>query len=99
MNLAGGRYATLTVAMVLPHHEGTAEAGGENAVEPPEGFGAMPQEALVRAAVTDTVSGSDAARLLKRSGRKRLQKQILSRLKKTTDINAEDILLTDVAVQ
>jgi len=59
VNLNGGRYAKVSVALVL-EHGGAAEAGAEGegaGAEPPEGYGPLPQEALVRTIVTDALTG------------------------------------------
>ena len=101
VNLEAGRYAKVTVALRFPHgvvDPGAEEAGAE-AAKPPEGFGILPQEAFVRAIVTDTLSGSDAAGVLRKSGRETLRARILRRIQRTTDVEAEDVFFTDVAVQ
>ena len=42
LNLADGRFAKLTVALVLAHDDtSTVAAGGERRATPPEGYGAM----------------------------------------------------------
>jgi flagellar basal body-associated protein FliL len=101
LNLAEERYAKLSVALVLPHDEPIApEAGGHGGgAEPPEGFGTLPQEALVRGLVTDTLTGIPAEKLVEPEGREQLKAKLLKRIKKTTDVHAEDVLFTDVAVQ
>ena len=101
VNLDGGRYAKVTVALVFPHHvmAEAGEEGGEEAAEPPEGFGTLPQEALVRGIVTDTLSGARAQRLLRPEGRDIMRERILKKLEKQTDVEADDVLFTDVAVQ
>lgn len=101
LNLKDDRYAKLTVALVLPHDEPIApEAGGHGGgAEPPEGFGTLPQEALIRGVVTDTLTGADAEDLVEAHGRERLKAKVLKKIKKTTDVHAEDVLFTDVAVQ
>src|SRR6201999_431581 len=60
LNLAGGRYAKMTVALVLA--PGQSTTGGSEAL-PPEGFGTLEQEPLVRQVVTDTLTGVPAADL------------------------------------
>lgn len=57
-NLADGRYAKLSVGLVLDIHDTSlASAGGHGGgATPPEGYGAMAQEALVRDLVTDAVN-------------------------------------------
>ena len=99
INLTDGRFAKLNVALVLK--EGAlAPAGGEEAAAaPPEGYGALPQEAAVRDIVTDVVTDSTSRRLISRKGRVKLKKRILKTILKETDVEAEDVLLTDVAVQ
>ena len=102
LNLAGERYGKLTVALVLPHDaeiapkEKKEEGGG---AKPPEGYGTLPQEALIRGIVTDTLTGVSAARLIEAQGREKLKAKLLKKIKTTTDVAAEDILFTDVAVQ
>ena len=100
INLQGGQFAKLGLALVLGH--GAAAGGaahGGAPVKPPEGYGLLPQEALVRAIVTDTLTGEDPEHLQSKKGRKKLQHEILERLEKTTDVHVEDVLFTDVAVQ
>jgi flagellar basal body-associated protein FliL len=101
LNLDDERYAKLTVALVLPHDEPVAPEGGGHGggVEPPEGWGTLPQEALIRGLVTDTLTGVDADHLVEPEGREKLKTRLLKKIKKTTDVHAEDVLFTDVAVQ
>jgi flagellar FliL protein len=98
LNLADDRYAKLTVALVLPHHEPVASADA-HAAKPPEGWGTLPQEGAVRAVVTDVLTGASSAKLIDPEGREKLKEKLLKKIKKTTDVHAEEVLLTDVAVQ
>jgi flagellar basal body-associated protein FliL len=100
VNLADNRFAKMTVALVLAHDDtSTAAAGGEGGSTPPDGFGAMGQEAAVRDVITDDLTDVKDQALISRTGREALKKQILKDLKKHTDVKAEDILFTDVTVQ
>jgi flagellar FliL protein len=99
VNLADERYAKLTVALVLPHDEPTAAAEGGHAAEPPEGWGTLPQEAVIRGLVTDTLTGAKAEKLISPEGREKLKVKLLKKIKKYSDVHAEEVLLTDVAVQ
>ncbi|CAA9488865.1 MAG: hypothetical protein AVDCRST_MAG69-1222 [uncultured Solirubrobacteraceae bacterium] len=103
VNLADGRFAKLTVGLVLdPHDTSTvpAEAGGHGAAPaPPEGFGPMPQEAIVRDLVTDALTGAADQDLIDPHQREELKKKVLKAIKKSTDVHAEEILFTDVTVQ
>lgn len=98
VNLADGRFAKLTVALVLSHDDKSTQASGEGAT-PPEGFGPMAQEAVVRAQVTDVLTDARDNQLIKSAGRHRLQEEILQRLKQNTDVKADEVLFTDVTVQ
>jgi flagellar FliL protein len=99
LNTADDRYAKLWVALVLPHEEAAHLAEAGHGPKPPEGFGPLPQEALVRALVTDAVNGADGRELISPKGRERLQEELLKSIKKGTDVHAEHVLFTDVAVQ
>jgi flagellar basal body-associated protein FliL len=100
VNLHDGRFAKLTAALVLAHDDvSTAAAGGHEAASPPEGYGAMNQEAVVRAIITDDLTDVKAADIINRQGRERLQEEILKDLKKKTDVKVEEVLFPDVTVQ
>jgi flagellar FliL protein len=100
VNLADDRFAKLSVSLVLPHDEPIApEAGGHGAAKPPEGFGTLPQEAVVRDIVTDMLTNASADQLIEREPRHKLKEQMAKTIKKNTDVHVEDVLLTDVAVQ
>ena len=100
VNLADGRFAKLTVALVLdPKDHSSQAAGGEHAAKPPEGFGTMSQEAVVRDVITDDLTDIKDNDLISRDGRVRVKEEILKDLKKHTDVKVEDVLFTDVTVQ
>jgi flagellar basal body-associated protein FliL len=101
VNLADGRFAKLTVALVLdPKDHSAAPAAGHGAApKPPEGFGEMPQEAVVRDIITDELTDAHDAELIDRKGRAKLKNHILESIHKKTDVHADDILFTDVTVQ
>jgi flagellar FliL protein len=96
LNLSDGHFVKLDVALVLKE---ALAAGGESAATPPDGYGALPQEAAVRAIVTNAVTGSTSNELISRDGRDKLRTRILKLIKKTTDVEADEVLFTDVAVQ
>ena len=100
VNLADGRFAKVTVALVLAHDDKSTAAGGHEATaKPPEGFGAMTQEAVVRDVITDDLTDIKDNDLISRDGRIRVKEEILKDLKKHTDVKVEDVLFTDVTVQ
>jgi flagellar basal body-associated protein FliL len=103
LNMADGRYAKLSVSLVLAHDDpGMAPAGGGHgaaAAPPPEGYGPHPQEAAVRDVVTDTITNEPGDSLIEAERRERLKKKIKKAIKSHTDVHVEDVLFTDVAVQ
>jgi flagellar basal body-associated protein FliL len=100
VNLADNRFAKLTVALVLdPKDESTAAAGGESAATPPEGFGAMTEEAAVRDIITNDLTDAKDTQLVDRDGREQIKRQIVKDLKRHTDVKVDEVLFTDVTVQ
>jgi flagellar FliL protein len=100
VNLRDGRFAKLTAALVLsPKDETTAAAHGEGAATPPEGYGAMTQEAVVRSIITDDLTDVRDVELIDGAHRAALQKRILKDILKKTDVKAEEVLFPDVTVQ
>jgi flagellar basal body-associated protein FliL len=99
VNLADGRFAKLTVGLVLDEKDKSTAAGGESAAKPPEGFGTMGQEAVVRDVITDDLTDAKDSDLINRPGRTKVKKKILKDLKAKTDVKVDDILFTDVTVQ
>ena len=95
LNLAGGRYAKVTVALVLAPGQSTGSEGAA----PPEGFGTLEQEPLVRQIVTDNLTGVPAAELTSRKARHHLQTEIRKEVDKTTDVKTKGIVFTDLVVQ
>ena len=98
INLAGGRFAKLSLGLVLDDSQATASTSKE-AVKPPDGFGTLPQEAVIRDIVTALLTDDNADSLVTESGREKLKKSLLLSIKKETDVKVEEVLFTDVAVQ
>jgi flagellar basal body-associated protein FliL len=99
VNLADGRFAKLSVALVVEPAEAAAAGGHGAAATPPEGYGTEPQEAVVRDLITDTLTDSSERDLIERGGRERIKKKILVAIKKKTDVHVMDVLFPDVTVQ
>ena len=100
VNLADSHYAKVSAALVLnPKDHSAAPAGGHGAPTPPEGYGAMAQEAIVRAIVTDELTGKPAEELEDAKKRDKVREHILERIHKETDVHADDILFPDLTVQ
>ena len=101
VNLSEGRFAKLGVGLVLNEHDESLAVAAKNkeAVKPPEGFGPLPQEAVIRDIVTDVLTDRSAGSLINRAGREKLKKSIIETIDKRTDVHVTDVLFTDVAVQ
>jgi flagellar FliL protein len=102
VNLSDGRFAKLQVGLVLsPDDHSTEAAGGGHgaAPTPPEGYGAMAQEGIVRDVVTDTLTDARDSELIEGEGREHLKEKILKKIKKSTDVKVEHVLFSDVTVQ
>lgn len=109
VNLADGRFARLSVALVFAHGYTASHAaevaakesgaGKKGAPKPVEGFGVLPQEPLVRDIVTDALASARARSLQRTEARERLKRKIEKRIAAKTDVEVDDVLFTDVAVQ
>jgi flagellar basal body-associated protein FliL len=97
-NLVGGRYATMTIGLILAagQPDGATAAG---ATTSPAGIGTLPEEPAIRAIITNVITDQPSSALLTAPGRAHLQSQILGQIKSTTDVKVTGILFTDVAVQ
>jgi flagellar FliL protein len=96
LNLSDKHFAKLGVALVLPLEEVPTKAEG---APPPDGFGLLPQEAVVRDVITDTLTDATTNQLVSRKGRHALKMKVLKGLRARTDVKVHDVLFTDVAVQ
>jgi len=100
VNLAEGRYAKLTVGLVLAHDDTShLAAGGHEAAAPPEGYGAMTQEGIVRSLITSELTDHPAEELTNEKKREEIQKDIVKVLKKKTDVKVEEVFFSDLTVQ
>jgi flagellar basal body-associated protein FliL len=101
VNLSDGKFAKLGIGLVFDEGFTAAPAAGghEGGAAPPEGYGVLTQEPVVRDIVTDVVTDQSSAELTSRKGRESIKEKILKRLKSQTDVKVHEVLLTDVAVQ
>jgi flagellar basal body-associated protein FliL len=100
VNLADGRFAKLQVALVVePAAGGGGHGGGHGAPAPPEGYGAEPQEAIVRDLITNELTNAADHDLIQREGREKIKNRILKSIKEHTDVHVEEVLFPDVTVQ
>jgi flagellar basal body-associated protein FliL len=95
VNLSGGSFAKLTVALVLA----PGQSSGAGAVPAAEGFGTLEEEPLVREIVTDTLTGASAQALTSRQGRHGYEVNIEKAIDGGTDVETNSVLFTDLVVQ
>jgi flagellar protein FliL len=100
INLKAGKFAKLNAALVLKEgYLAAATAKLEEGATVPDGYGKLPQEAAVRAIITDSLTDMSATRLTKEKSRVKVEKEVLKRIEQETDVKAEDVMFTDLAVQ
>jgi flagellar protein FliL len=98
LNLQDGRYATLTVALVLAPGQSDG-ATADSAVSSDATVGTLPEEAVVRAIITNDVTNETSSALIDSGARTALEHQILNDIETQTDDKVSAVLFTDVAVQ
>ena len=89
INLAGGHYGKLSVAVLLSSAPAAAAAGPVT----------LPEDAAVRAVITDELTNLDPSELTDRTARHDLLARLLQALKQKTDEPITQVLFTDLAVQ
>jgi flagellar FliL protein len=93
LNLAGGHYGRITVALLLTSAPApTMDSSGASVIQ-------LPENDAIRAIVTNDLTGIDASHLTVRSDREELETEILHDLKNQTDEPVTRVLFTDIAVQ
>jgi flagellar basal body-associated protein FliL len=98
LNLSQGRFAKLSVALQLaPGQSDGATAGASSSSE--NTAGTLPEEPLVREIVTNAVTGQSGEALISGHGRSAIKHQILSTIKRQTDVKVEAVLFPDFTVQ
>jgi flagellar protein FliL len=100
INLADGRFVKMQIGLVIKEGDKSTEAeGGEGAAAPPEGYGTMGQEGVVRDAITDVLTDATDNDLINSKRREALKEKVLKAIQKQTDVKVEHILFSDFTVQ
>ncbi len=94
LNLAGGRYAKVSVALLFENLPKSAVSTDTSNGNPP-----VPQEPAIRAVVTDMLTGAPASELIDPAPRWALVKRLLKAIQATTDNTIDKVFLTDITVQ
>jgi flagellar FliL protein len=98
LNLTDGRYAKLEVALQLAPGQSNG-ASAEAAPSSEGGPGSLPEEALIREIVTNTVTNTSGESLVAASGRRSIRQKILLQIRKETDVKVDAVLFPDLTVQ
>lgn len=91
VNLSGTHYGKVSIALLLSAGAPAASADGSAAT--------LPEDAAVRAIVTNDLTGLPSSDLIDRPKRNEIEKKILTDLQKKTDVKVTEVLFTDVVVQ
>jgi flagellar FliL protein len=98
LNLSDGRYARLTVALVLgPGQSDGATAGAAASSE--STVGTLPEEPLVREIITNSITNDSGEQLISTAGRTTIKHDILAGIRSQTDVKVEDVVFPDLTVQ
>jgi flagellar basal body-associated protein FliL len=92
VNLGGGHYGKVTVALLVTDPVAPSKGAGS---PPPE----LPENAVIRAVITDRLTGLDQGQLVDRAKRQALLKSLVQELKSKTDTHVKAVYFTDIAVQ
>jgi flagellar FliL protein len=95
LNMADGKYAKLSVALILNKSEVLPAAEGAASDQ----YGSLEQEPAVRDVITNVLTDANSNELVERVGREKLKTDILKQIRQTTDVKVDKVLFTDVAVQ
>jgi flagellar FliL protein len=98
-NMADGRYATLTAALLLAPGQSDGSTATGAAPSSDSIVGTLPEEAAIRDIITNIVTAQPGSMLTSISGREHLKADILKTIKTTTDDKVSGVMFTDVAVQ
>jgi len=99
LDLKDGHFATMTVALELAPGQSDGASAAAAGSDTTTGIGTLPEEAAVRAIVTNIVTDQNEAALVTASGRAGIEHQILAAIGSQTDVKVTEVLFPDVAVQ
>src|SRR3954465_5958100 len=100
INLADGRFVKMQIGLLIKEGDKATEAaGGEGAPAPPEGYGTMAQEGVVRDSITDVLTDATDKDLIDPKLRDGLKEKVLKAIEKETDVKVDKVLFSDLTVQ
>jgi flagellar basal body-associated protein FliL len=99
LNMADGRYATLTAALLLAPGQSDGSSATGAAPSSDATVGTLPEEAAIRDIITNTITSQPGSELTSIVGREHLKREILHEIRTGTDDKVDGVYFTDVAVQ
>jgi flagellar FliL protein len=99
LNLADGRYATITAALVLGAGQSDGSSATASAPSADSVVGTLPEEAVIRDLITNIITGVSSQTLTSATGREHIKQEILAAIRANTDDKIDSVLFPDVAVQ
>jgi flagellar basal body-associated protein FliL len=99
LNLNGNQYAKINVALLLAPGQSDEEKGATASGSGEGEIGTLPEEAVIRAIITNTVTGQSSRMLIGEHGRIQIKDKILAAIRKQTDVKVESVLFPDLTVQ
>jgi flagellar FliL protein len=104
INLSDGQFAKVAVALILaPGQSDGASAADASAASASssngETIGTLPEEPVVRAIVTNTLTNATSSTLLGQGSRLQIERQILASIRRYTDVKVSQVLFPDLTVQ
>jgi len=98
LNLADGQYAKLQVALELApgQTDGATAASSSSSTST---IGTLPEEAEVRAIVTNVITNVSSSQLLDAKSRANIENQILTLIGQNTDDKVDKVIFTDLTIQ
>jgi len=101
INLADGQFAKVAVALILApgQSDGASASAADAASSSGETIGTLPEEAVVRAIVTNTLTNDTSNELLESSSRGQIERQIRGAIREQTDVKVAQVLFPDLTVQ
>jgi flagellar FliL protein len=99
LDLSEGHYAKISVALELAPGQSDGASASGSASGSGEGAGTLPEEAVVREIVTNTVTGQSGGTLVSSQGRNSIKHRILASIQHQTDVKVEAVLFPELTVQ
>ena len=99
LNLSDGQYAKLTVALELAPGQSDGATAAAASSSSDSTIGTLPEEAEVRAIVTNVITNTSSSQLLNANSRAGIEQRILTLIGANTDDKVDKVIFTDLTIQ